>query len=113
MLLNNRPRKVAWRKEPRDAVAHDVSWADYTARLKSLDGRRVRLTYDHGTLEAMPLSPKHERTKVVLRRLVDVLGEELEIEVCGLGSTTCRKRKLSRGLEPDECYYLGRIFRLK
>lgn len=87
-------------------VLHDLSWPKYEKLLAALDDRHLRLTYDRGTLEIMPLSPEHERCKVLVRRLAEVLAEELDVEMGGLGSITCRQEDLERGLEPDECYYI-------
>jgi Uma2 family endonuclease len=94
-------------------LLHDVSWKKYDALLHALDDRHLRLTYDRGTLEIMALSPEHERSKVVLRRLVDVLSEELDVEIGGLGSTTCRKEDKGRGLEPDECFYIANFPKIR
>jgi Uma2 family endonuclease len=86
---------------------YDVSWQDYLRLGRLLRDRRLRLTYDRGTLEIMTLSSEHERWKHLLRRLVEVLSEELHIKIAGFGSMTCRRRKKRRGLEPDECYWVA------
>jgi Uma2 family endonuclease len=53
----------------------------------------------------MPLDP-HETYKKLLRRLIEALTEELGIEIRSLGSRTCDREDLERGLEPDQCYYI-------
>ena len=63
------------------------------------------MTYDQGNLELMTLSPEHEGYKNLLRLLIQVLAEELQVTVKNLGSTTYRREDLDKGLEPDECYY--------
>jgi len=65
------------------------------------------MTYDRGTLEIMTLSPRHERWKYILGRLVETLAEEFGIQIIGFGSMTCKRRKKRRGLEPDECYWVA------
>lgn len=66
----------------------------------------VRLTYDRGTLEIrMPLAP-HETSKKLLGQLIEAATEELDLEVRSLGSLTCDREDLERGLEPDQCYYI-------
>ena len=66
----------------------------------------IRLTYDRGLLEIMtPLDP-HESYKKLLGRFVEALTEELDVEICSLGSRTCSREDLVRGLEPDQCYYI-------
>jgi Uma2 family endonuclease len=87
-------------------VLHDVSWEFYEACLKELGDRNIRLTYDRGTLEFMAPSEIHDRSKRLLGRLIEALTEELDIEIRSEGSTTWRKKRLRRGLEPDECYYV-------
>jgi Uma2 family endonuclease len=55
----------------------------------------------------MTLSHEHEAQDRLLGRLVVVLTEELGLPLkCG-GSTTFRRRKKQRGLEPDECYWIA------
>lgn len=95
------------RRRSERLLLSNVSWSKYEALLAAFDDRHLRLTYDRGTLEIMPLSPEHEREKVLARRLVETLTEELEIESGGFGSLTCRKEDAERGLEPDESYYLA------
>jgi Uma2 family endonuclease len=88
-------------------VLYDVEWREYEGFLRLLDERpAIRLTYDRGVLEIMTLSSEHEYTKHILGRFVVVLTEELGLPVRGGGSTTFRRRKRKRGLEPDECYWI-------
>jgi Uma2 family endonuclease len=88
-------------------VLYDVTWRDYLRLGRLFGGRRLRMTYDRGTLEIMTLSPRHERWKYILNRLVGVLAEELHIRTIGFGSMTCKRRKKRRGLEPDDCYWVA------
>ncbi len=76
----------------------------------SLDEQRsgVRLTYLEGALEIMSPSDAHENAKKLLARLVEAYAEELDLDLDGHGSTTFRSEAAERGLEPDECYTLGR-----
>src|SRR5262249_14087415 len=67
----------------------------------------IRLTYDRGTLELMTLSHEHENQSYLLARLVDALTEELNLPVKGGRSTTFRRRKRQRGLEPDNCWWIA------
>jgi Uma2 family endonuclease len=71
------------------------------------DQRAVRLTYDRGLLEFMTLSHEHEALDRLLGRLIVVLTEELGLPLRSGGSTTLRRRKRRRGLEPDECYWIA------
>ena len=85
----------------------NISWKTYESLLNELTQQRgIRLTYDHGNLEIMtPLAP-HEKYKKILGRFVETVTDELNVEICSLGSLTCRREDLARGLEPDQCYYI-------
>ncbi len=85
-----------------------VSWREYARMLRAFAERRaVRLTYDRGVLEIMTLSHEHENLSYLLARLVDVLTEELALAVKGGRSTTFKRRKRQRGLEPDSCWWIA------
>jgi Uma2 family endonuclease len=88
-------------------VLYDVTWKQYLAFADALEGRHIRLTYDRGNLEIMTISPKHERSKHLLGLLVMVLCEELDIDIAGYGSMTCKREDLERAMEPDECYWIA------
>jgi Uma2 family endonuclease len=89
-------------------VLHCISWNQYLGMGDLLLDHHVRLTYDRGALEFMTLSPEHERGKHLLSRMVEALADELDIDIAGYGSMTCRREDLERGLEPDECYWIER-----
>ena len=85
-----------------------VSWRTYERMLRAFaDQPGVRLTYDRGTLELMTLSHEHESQSYLLGRLVDALTEELNLPVKGGRSTTFRRRRKRRGLEPDNCWWIA------
>jgi Uma2 family endonuclease len=90
---------------------HGVSWEQYEALLDALgnDHPSLRLTYCEGTLEIMTTLPEHERLKTLLARLVELWALERDVPLEGYGSATFRKRAAERGLEPDECYVIGRL----
>jgi Uma2 family endonuclease len=85
----------------------NISWKTYESLLNELTQQGgIRLTYDRGTLEIMtPLAP-HEKYKKILGRFVETVTDELNVEICSLGSLTCRREDLARGLEPNQCYYI-------
>lgn len=90
------------------AVLEDVDWTTYTRLLRAFEHRRrYRFTYDRGTLVIMTLSHQHEHSSHLLGRFVIVLTEELGLPVDGGKSTTFRRRRLKRGLEADECYWIA------
>jgi Uma2 family endonuclease len=85
-----------------------ISWQTYETLRLELSDRRLRLTYNRGTLEIMAPSPEHELNKKVMGRFVETLAEESGIQVYPLGSTTLQRPELS-GAEPDECFYFRNI----
>lgn len=100
--------------EPRPAeqdervVLHGLSWAQYEALREATDHiAGLHLTYLDGTLEIMSPSPRHERMKTLLARLLETWAEEYDLPMTGYGSTTYRKPEMERALEPDECYVFG------
>jgi Uma2 family endonuclease len=89
-------------------VLDGVDWRMYSRWLLLVRDRpAVRLTYDRGTLEIMTLSHEHESWEYFMARLIDALTEELGLPVKGGGSTTFRRRKQKRGLEPDACWWIA------
>jgi len=88
-------------------VLKNISWKTYESLVNELAQQRgIRLTYDRGNLEIMTPSAPHEGSKKILGRFVESVSEELNVEIRSLGSLTCRREDLARGLEPDQCYYI-------
>ena len=95
-------------------VLRNVSWQTYERLLADLgDCSSPRLTYDRGTLEIMSPSEDHEEANRALSSLLDVIIEELDIDARTLGSTTFRREDLDRGFEPDSCFYIQSVARVK
>jgi Uma2 family endonuclease len=89
-------------------VMYDADWKTYTCLLHIFAERPAwRLTYDRGVLEIMSPLKEHERGVILLDRFVAVLTEELNMPLQGAGSTTLRRRRKQRGLEPDRCYWIA------
>ena len=85
----------------------NISWKTYESLVNELAQQRgIRLTYDRGNLEIMTPSAPHEKSGELLGNFVEVLTDELNVEIRSLGSLTCRREDLARGLEPDQCYYI-------
>jgi len=91
-------------------VLFGVSWQQYDNLLATLgDFPGLRMTYLEGGLELLMPSSEHEMLKKVIARLLERYAEELDIPLHGYGSTTFRKEAKARGLEPDECYCVGKL----
>ncbi|NJN92419.1 MAG: Uma2 family endonuclease [Leptolyngbyaceae cyanobacterium SL_5_14] len=94
-------------QSPDRVILRNISWQSYQSLIRDFEAEpALRLTYDRGTLEIrLPLDP-HETFKKLLGRLIEAATEELDLEIRSLGSRTCDREDLSRGLEPDQCYYI-------
>jgi Uma2 family endonuclease len=105
---------AAPRKARPPAVLYDIDWRTYTRLLRAFDGhRRLRLTYDRGTLEITSPLWEHERPAYLLGRFVDVLTVEFNLPMRAGRSVTLRRRRKKRGLEPDNCYWIANSARLQ
>ncbi|MCE7874947.1 Uma2 family endonuclease [bacterium CPR1] len=81
------------------------SWEAYDRLLADhQDQSGPRFTYDRGRLEITSPGPAHERASEFVRLLIFAAGEELDIDVFGLGSATQRSPELERGVEPDSSF---------
>ncbi len=87
-----------------------ISWVFYEAFLSELGERSAhRLSYDRGELHIMSPSPEHEAYARILGRVFEALADELRLPYKCLGSVTCRREDLERGLEPDNCFYIRNV----
>ncbi|MFN6564305.1 MAG: Uma2 family endonuclease [Nostoc sp. ChiSLP01] len=88
-------------------ILEDVSWQLFEAILNELgEHRGSRVAYSQGTLEIMVPLPEHERAKVIIGNLVIILLDELNLNWESLGSTTFKRKDISAGIEPDDCFYI-------
>jgi Uma2 family endonuclease len=95
-------------------ILRNISWQLYEQMLaENQDIRNPRFFYDEGVLEIMTVSAKHEGRSYNLAKIVDVIAEELEINIRGLGSTTFKREDMRKGFEPDECYYIQSLNLIK
>jgi Uma2 family endonuclease len=95
-------------------VLGNVSWATYESLLADYtDASTPRFTYSEGMLEIMSPSSEHEELKEVLAMIADIVAEEQQVEFSRLGSTTFRRRDLKRGTEPDSCFYIQNVERIR
>jgi len=95
-------------------LLHNVRWDTYERLLMDLhDSCAPRLTYDRGTLEIMSPSSEHERYNRIIAQIVEELAVEMNIDFDNFGSTTFRREDLDRGFEPDSCFYLQNVQRVR
>src|SRR5882672_1774524 len=94
------PQRV---RRPERITLGCVSWPEYTRFIRAFAGQRgCRLTYVRGVLEIMSPSVQHEWPSSLVGRFVETLTEELRLPVIAGGSTTLKRKKKMRGVEPDE-----------
>lgn len=92
----------------------DVSWETYEHLLADLrDKSAPRMTYDRGTLEIMSPTAEHEEINRAIASLVEIVCEELDLDCRNLGSTTFKRQDIVRGFEPDSCFYIASLSRIK
>lgn len=92
-------------QSPDHFLLENVRWQTYLMLLEDLEDRHIRLTYDHGRLEIMAPTYRHESFSFLVAQIIVILAEELEIPFIAAKSTTFKRQDLERGLEPDECFY--------
>lgn len=97
---------------PQRFVVHGVDWQTYEKVLDAFGDRPIRITYDRGSLELMSPLPIHEVYKRCLGLLLAVMDRELKIPIKGVASATFRRADVDRGLQPDECFYVGNLERV-
>ena len=64
-------------------------------------------------IELMSPGRTHEEFGGLLGRMVEMLTEELDIPLKGIGQTTLRRQAAAKGLEADRSYYLTNAHRLE
>lgn len=85
----------------------DVPWKTFEELSTALEEFPLRMTYDRGRLEIMPISHTHDWLKNLIRRMIEKLAELTDANIKSAGSTSQMRRGLDRSLEPDESYYLA------
>lgn len=86
----------------------NTSWGTYERLLAEREERRSpRFFYDRAVLEISSPSTGHDGVSRIIAALVELLAEEADADMFNAGSTTFKREDLSRGFEPDECFYFG------
>ncbi|HEX5084296.1 MAG TPA: Uma2 family endonuclease, partial [Blastocatellia bacterium] len=87
---------------------HDVSWDEYEELLEQVGETRhgLRISYNDGILKVMSLSSEHEQIADFIKILVAHIRLRFRMNILFFGSATTRKKKKSKGSEPDACFYV-------
>ncbi len=88
-------------------IVHGVDWGDYEKMLQIVGDRRIHVTYDEGTMEVRMPSQRHEQAAQLLGLFIPLLADELGVDYEPLGMTTWKRSDMEKGLESDQCYYIG------
>lgn len=95
-------------------VMSNVSWETYEGLLAAnISSSSPRITYDQGVLEIANLSFKHEDLTAIVAAIAELVAEECGIEFEKLGSATFRRRDFKKGAEPDGCFYIQNVERIR
>ena len=101
-LLDELPENVTLKLQ-------DVSWEEYESWLVALpEVKKVRLSYDEGRLQIMPVSASHESYAMFFNRLMNIISLRLRLNIRFFGSTTLKSDSKKKGNEPDACFYVQR-----
>lgn len=84
-----------------------IRWEFYRTFCDEMEGRRIRMTFDDGSLELMITKSPHEFYKKLLAKLVEITLYELDIPVRSGGSMTFQRDDLQKGYEHDECWWIA------
>ena len=87
-------------------VIAGVTWEFYDRFSRAVrEGDNCRVAFDGKDIEMMTLGPLHERYKTRLDTFIAIVADEVRIEHQPQGSTTWKRKKVKRGVEPDSCFY--------
>src|SRR5712692_986794 len=95
-------------------ILDHISWGTYERLLAERgESSGTRFAYDEGALEIMTTSFRHEKLKHTAELLVEVVASEMKIALQGGGSTTFKRKDLLKGFEPDACFYIQNVERVR
>jgi Uma2 family endonuclease len=95
-------------------ILHGISWATYERLLADFqDSHAAHFAYDRGVLEIMVLSFEHEKINRLIHTLFEIIANEWEVDFENAGSTTFKREDLARGFEPDTCFYVQNVERVR
>lgn len=93
--------------EDAEVIFHGATWEEYEELLDQVgEAAGLRISFNDGTLKVMSLSSEHEKYVRFIERLISTLSLRLRINIVSFGSATMRKRRESKGNEPDACFYV-------
>jgi Uma2 family endonuclease len=95
-------------------ILRGISWATYEQLLDDFqDSHAAHFAYDRGVLEIMAPSFEHEKINRLINVLCEEIAAELDVDCENAGSTTFKREDLARGFEPDTCFYVHDVERIR
>ncbi len=95
-------------------ILHGVSWQTYEQLMKDHEDRSgPHFTYQNGELEIFMPPKKHQKLTRFFEIFVSTVIEELDSDVESLGSTTFKREFRQNGVEPDCCFYIQNVEKVK
>ncbi len=95
-------------------ILHNVSWQLYERLLaEHVDVCNPRFAYDRGGLEIMVISFEHEELNRLIANLFTAIADEMGMDFINAGSTTFTREDLAKGIEPDTCFYIRNVERVR
>lgn len=94
-------------------LLRNVGWETYEVLISERGERRVpRFYYDRGVMEIVSPSKRHETLGEIIALVIELVAVEMDVDVESAGSTTYKRGDLSRGFEPDKCFYFSESIEL-
>lgn len=85
----------------------DISWKNFENLLEEFGEKRAtRISYYERELEIIRPMTGHEDNKEIIKDLIQIMLEYLDVEFNCLGSTTFKKKSMNSAVEPDSCFYI-------
>jgi len=95
-------------------VLRDIPWNAYEGLLpEQQDKSTPRFTYDQGILEIMSPSYEHEELKDIITLLGNIWAGASGAKIRTFGSATFKREDIKRAFEPDGCFYVQSVDRIR
>jgi len=94
-------------------LIEDFDWKHYEQLREAIgNGSRWRVSYDHGRLEILSPSPRHDKFGALIDLVVFVFMEVHDLDLESYGHATWKSKAIEVGVEPDCCYFIRKAHRV-
>ena len=88
-------------------VLYGVSWEDYLELCEAIVGEiNYKISYNRGILKIMVQGFRHDNKSRFLNNLITMTCLALRMKMIPAGSMTLISKKVRKGADPDESYYI-------